>query len=112
MARADSSDVFVNAPFDPSYEPLFITLIGTLVLLGQRPHSVLEVTEKGDGRLQRTFERIRACRTSIHELSRVGTPARFNMPFELGLACALKLDHPSTYEVVVLETLNTGWTRP
>ena len=30
-------------------------------------------------------------------------PVRFNMPFELGLACALKVADPLAYEVMVLE---------
>ena len=32
---------------------------------------------------------LRECGLSIHDLSRVGLPVRFNMPFELGLACAI-----------------------
>jgi len=32
---------------------------------------------------------MRACSVSIHDLSRVGLPVRFNMPFELGIAFAL-----------------------
>ena len=103
VAVPGANSVFVNAPFDKSYEPLFITLVGALVFLGQEPHCVLEVRERGDGRLARIFELMRACRISIHDLSRVGTPARFNMPFELGLACALKLGAPASYEVVVLD---------
>jgi hypothetical protein len=50
---------------------------------------VLEVPEQGDGRLIRILRLIRSCPVSIHELSRVGLPARFNMPFELGIAFAL-----------------------
>jgi hypothetical protein len=46
MAPPAATDVFVNVPFDPSHEPLFVTLIGTLVFLGQEPHCVLEVREK------------------------------------------------------------------
>ena len=103
MAGSDPRHVFINAPFDAAYEPLFVTLVGTLVFLGQQPHCVLEVPEKGDGRLQRILDLIRTCRTSVHELSRVGTPVRFNMPFELGLACALKLENPAAYEVFVLD---------
>jgi hypothetical protein len=98
--------VFINVPFDSGYEPLFATLVGTLVFLGQEPHCVLEVREKGDGRLQRIFELIRTCRISIHDLSRVGTPVRFNMPFELGLACALKLENPGAFEVCVLDSVD------
>ena len=101
----DPKAVFVNVPFDAAYEPLFVTLVGTLVFLGQKPHCVLEVREKGDGRLIRILDLMRTCRMSVHDLSRTGTPVRFNMPFELGLACALKLQHPTDYEVFVLDAI-------
>jgi hypothetical protein len=100
----DPNGVFINVPFDAEYEPLFVTLIGVLVFLGQEPHCVLEVREKGDGRLARILDLMRRCRISIHDLSRVSAPVRFNMPFELGLACALKLLHPTEYEVLVLDS--------
>ena len=100
----DPNAVFINVPFDSSYEPLFVTLVGSLVFLGQQPHCVLEVREKGDGRLNRIVELMRVCRMSIHDLSRTGTPVRFNMPFELGLACSLKVADPDAYEVFVLDS--------
>jgi hypothetical protein len=100
---SDPKGVFINAPFDDEYEPLFITLIGVLVFLGQKPHCVLEVREKGDGRLTRILNLMQACRISIHDLSRDSQPVRFNMPFELGLACALKLLQPTQYEVFILD---------
>lgn len=103
MSTPDPKGVFINAPFDDRYEPLFITLVGVLVFLGQKPRCVLEVREKGEGRLARILDLVQACRISIHDLSRVGTPVRFNMPFELGLACTLKLLHPFEYEVFVLD---------
>ena len=103
MVVPNPKAVFVNAPFDDGYERLFITLIGSLVFLGQEPHCVLEVPEKGDGRLARIHDLMRSCRLSIHDLSRTGLPARFNMPFELGLACALKLSEPASYEIFVLD---------
>jgi hypothetical protein len=103
MPQVDSKAVFINAPFDLRYEQLFVTLVGTLVFLGREPHCVLEVMERGDGRLARIYELVRACRVSVHDLSRISTPARFNMPFELGLACAIKLAHPNGYDVVVLD---------
>jgi hypothetical protein len=40
---------------------------------------------------------------SIHDLSRTGAPVRFNMPFELGLASAIKIANPSQYEIFVLD---------
>lgn len=104
MSTPDPSGVFINAPFDDRYEPLFITLIGVLVFLGQEPHCVLEVRETGEGRLARILELIQSCRISIHDLSRVSTPVRFNMPFELGIACALKLLHPLESEVFVMDS--------
>ena len=56
-----------------------------LVFLGQKPRCVLEIREQGDGRLARILDLIRACRISVHDLSRVTTPVRFNMPFEPGI---------------------------
>jgi hypothetical protein len=99
---ADAKSVFVNVPFDRAYEPLFVTLIATLVFLGREPHCVLEVQETGQGRLQRIFQLIRSCPMSIHDLSRVGQPTRFNMPFELGLACGLALSS-GNHDIVVLD---------
>jgi hypothetical protein len=103
VSTPDPEGVFINAPFDDRYEPLFITLVGMLVFLGQKPRCVLEIREQGDGRLARIFDLVRACRISVHDLSRVSTPVRFNMPFELGIACALKLLHPLDYEIFVLD---------
>jgi hypothetical protein len=78
-------------------------LVGVLIFLGQKPRCVLEVRESGDGRLRRIFDLIRECGMSVHDLSRIGPPARFNMPFELGLACSLRLLPGYTHEVVVFE---------
>src|SRR3954464_12647233 len=103
MGVPNPKHVFINVPFDRGYEPLFITLGGALVFLGQEPHCVLEVREKGDGRLKRILDLMRTCRMSVHEMSRVGSPVGFNMPFELGLACTLKLENAAAYEVFVLD---------
>ncbi|HEY6138246.1 MAG TPA: hypothetical protein VI670_10830 [Thermoanaerobaculia bacterium] len=103
-AFVDPKAVFINAPFDSAYEPLFVTLIGMTTFLDYRPHCVLEVRETGEGRLQRIYDLMRTCRISLHDMSRIGTPARFNMPFELGLACSLKLREPDRYEIRVLDS--------
>jgi hypothetical protein len=91
--RVDSNAVFINMPFDEQSEPVFLGYLAGLVSLGLKPCSVLEVPETGEGRLMRLFDRLAACASSIHNLSRVeldddGYP-RFNMPFELGIAYAL-----------------------
>jgi hypothetical protein len=81
--------VFLNVPFDEAYEPQFLALVAGIVALGRTPRCVLELPDAGQGRLERLIRHIGGCGASIHELSRVGPPARFNMPFELGLACAI-----------------------
>jgi hypothetical protein len=83
----DPKSVFLNVPYDDEYQSFFVTLVATLVLLGQTPRCVLEIQETGAGRLARIFDLLRSCGVSIHDLCRVGTPVRFNMPFELGMAC-------------------------
>jgi hypothetical protein len=97
--------VFLNVPFDPGYEPLFLALIASLVSIGRAPRCVLEIPESGQGRLRRIIGLIESCRVSIHDLSRVGAPARFNMPFELGLAYSLRLQRltPRQHVIIVLE---------
>jgi hypothetical protein len=94
-ARVDTTSVFLNVPFDTAYEDCFIALIAGLTGLGLTPRSVLEIAPSPD-RLQRIFELLRACRYSLHDLSRVelsrGRYPRFNMPFETGLATALVLE--------------------
>ena len=100
--EANRLSVFLNVPFDQDYEPLFVALISTLAALGRTPRSVLEVPEQGDGRLARIFGLMRRCSVSIHDLSRVELPVRFNMPFELGIAVALSRIERS-HKFVLLE---------
>lgn len=87
--RVYEKDVFLNVPFDVGYERNLVALIASLTALGKIPRCVLELPELGSGRLKRLLKHLERCRISVHDLSRVGVPVRFNMPFELGLACAL-----------------------
>ncbi|HET7436008.1 MAG TPA: hypothetical protein VFN10_14965 [Thermoanaerobaculia bacterium] len=103
MPQKAATSVFINVPFDGQYEPLFVTLVGTLVFLRHNPRCVLEVPESGQGRLARIFDLIGSCPMSFHDVSRVGTPVRFNMPFELGLACAVSLTS-RRHEVFVMDS--------
>ena len=98
----DSASVFLNVPYDKGYEPLLITLVGAFVCLGLKPRCVLEIQETGQGRLERIQALLESCRASVHDLSRVGTPVRFNMPFELGLACNLAR-YRGNHDIIVLE---------
>lgn len=87
-------NVFVNAPFDDDYAPLFDALIFAIYACGYRARCALEVNDSGDIRLDKLVQLIRASPRSIHDLSRVelGTNElpRFNMPFELGMALGAK----------------------
>ncbi len=93
-------DVFLNVPFDSTYEPMYVALITGLCALGLTPRSVVE-TPPGTDRLRRLVSLIRSCACSIHDLSQVGLSdgptrvPRFNMPFELGVAVAIAQARPS-----------------
>lgn len=103
----DDTAVFLNVPFDQAYEPLFIALVASLTSLGRKPRCVLEIPEHGQGRLDRIVDHMESCTVSMHDLSRVGTPARFNMPFELGLAYAIRraTSPRSPYRFILLEKI-------
>lgn len=95
------NEVFLNIPYDKSYEKLFVGLTAALLSVGCFPRLTFQVPDGGQGRLARIFRLLKSCRISIHELSSLGRPARFNMPFELGLACAIR--QRQRHDFVVLE---------
>jgi hypothetical protein len=101
-ARPDEQAVFLTVPFDRGYERIFVALVAALVALGRKPRCVLELPALGRGRLSLIQEHMEGCRVSIHDMSRVGAPARFNMPFELGLACALA-EYRGCHDLVILD---------
>lgn len=96
---AGGKGVFLNVPFDSSYEKLFVALIASVVAARLVPRCAVELPERGEGQLSRIMQLLENCQLSIHDLSR---PERFNMPFELGLAVALR--HWQKHEFIVLES--------
>lgn len=83
--------VFINCPYDLEYEPLFDTLIFTVVCCGFTPRSATDSGTVADARMDRIFSAIFDSSYSIHDLSRCQGEgermlARFNMPLELGIA--------------------------
>ncbi|MBI1963003.1 MAG: hypothetical protein HYS37_06510 [Candidatus Rokubacteria bacterium] len=90
LSDTPPQNAFLNVPYDPRYEKLFVALIAGLCAFGLRPRATLEIPSP-TRRLDRILELLAACRYSFHDLSRVqlsrGAP-RFNMPFEVGLAVA------------------------
>jgi hypothetical protein len=83
-------NVFINCPFDPEYLPLAQCLVFAVLECGFKPRIASERADSGQVRIEKIRELIRACRFSIHDISRMeplrpGDLPRFNMPFELGL---------------------------
>jgi hypothetical protein len=84
--------VFLNVPYDGAYQPLFLAAIAGLCGLGLTPRAALELPTS-QRRLDRITRILRQCRYSLHDLSQVelsGGVPRFNMPFELGVAIAMR----------------------
>src|SRR3989449_10596678 len=106
--RLPTNTAFINVPYDASYESLFLALSGGLSGFGLIPRATLEIPGS-ERRLNRIVGILRRCRSSFHDLSRVeldSTPPqtpRFNMPFELGLAVALKQTSRRRHEWFVFE---------
>jgi hypothetical protein len=90
------SNVFINCPFDPDYASLLRPLLFTVISLGFNPRIASERSDSVENRIDKIIGLIRESRFSIHDISRlrakkVGEFARFNLPFELGLAHASRV---------------------
>jgi len=95
-AKIDSEvSVFLNVPFDAGYERMFVALIATTVAARLTPRCAVELPERGEGQFGRIVKLIETCPLSIHDLSRAGQPARFNMPFELGISVVARAAWPA-----------------
>lgn len=92
------ADVFLNTPYDDSFQNLFLAYIAGISSFGLVPRATLEIPG-GRRRLDRIYDLIQNCRYSIHDLSKVELDSRppptprFNMPFELGLSVAWEKMH-------------------
>ncbi len=90
-----SKDVFINCPFDSSYQPIFHAIVFTVSELGFRARCALELDDAGDTRLDKITRIIGEWKYGIHDISATElNPAihlpRFNMPLELGLFLGCK----------------------
>ena len=91
--RLESDACFLNIPYDRQFENLYLAYIVGLTALGFVPRATLGFP-RDSRRLERIFNLIQSCQFSVHDLSRIELDrrpprsARFNMPFELGLAVA------------------------
>jgi hypothetical protein len=84
-----SRNVFINCPFDDTYQNLFDAAVFTIQIAGFQPRCALEARNSGQNRLYKVMDIISDCRYGIHDISRTelssGNLPRFNMPLELGL---------------------------
>ncbi len=111
----EGPNVFLHVPFDSAYERLFTALVSGLIALGCIPRCAVEIVESGEGRLNRIYRLLGESQYSIHDLSRVQgstrrREARFNMPFELGLAYSLRKEK-RTHQFLIFEEVRYRLTR-
>jgi hypothetical protein len=84
--------VFINCPFDDVHRPVHHAIIAAVVACGFEPRSALEAVSPAVPRMHRIVKSLTESRYSVHDLTRAyGEPdrsnlARFNMPFEFGMA--------------------------
>lgn len=96
MARKiRSSDVFINCPFDSSYQPIFDAIVFAIYDLGFVARCAREIDDASEYRLDKILDLIERSRYGIHDISSVAIDAntglpRFNMPMELGLFLGCK----------------------
>jgi len=85
-----SNNVFVNCPFDDSYNELFEAIIFTVRDCGFIARCAKEEDDAGNVRIIKIMKIIDECKYGIHDISKADLDentrlARFNMPLELGL---------------------------
>lgn len=88
-SRDFAENVFINCPFDDSYQPLFDAAVFAVQIAGFTPRCAREASNAGQARLEKIMDIISQCRYGIHDISRTELATnklpRFNMPLELGL---------------------------
>jgi len=88
MADDYDTSVFLNCPFDRAYQPVLRAILFAIHDCGLRARCALEESDSGEVRLRKIVRLLKACRYSIHDLSRVY--GRLNMPLELGVELGLR----------------------
>ena len=92
---AHEKSVFINCPFDPQFQDLLLAMVFAVTANGFVPRSARESEGSAEPRFLRILKTMSASKYSIHDLSKftgegIDNFARFNMPLELGIACALR----------------------
>ena len=95
MAKAPTSSVFINCPFDDAFAPGFQALVFAVIRCGFQVRCAKEMADGAQTRVDKLYHLIERCRYGIHDLSRTELDAasglpRFNIPLELGLFLGAK----------------------
>ncbi|MEO1151471.1 MAG: hypothetical protein AAFW83_10865 [Pseudomonadota bacterium] len=90
-----NQSVFVNCPFDKSYDFIFNAIIFVIYDCGYIARCAKEEDDSGSVRAQKIYDLISECRYGIHDISETklcekNSLPRFNMPYELGLFIGCK----------------------
>ncbi len=88
-------NVFVNCPFDDTYEPLFQAMIFAIHNSGYKARCALEISDSARNRLEKIMKLIQQCKYGVHDISRTELDPkhqlpRFNMALELGIFLGCK----------------------
>jgi hypothetical protein len=108
-----AKNVFINCPFDDTYEPIFNAIVFAVNDMGFRPKSAKDESNAGNVRFNKIQDLISTCKYSIHDISRTeldvatGLP-RFNMPLELGLDLGCKRYGQSYHQEKVILILDVN----
>lgn len=107
-------NVFINCPFDSTYQPLFRAILFTIQDCGFAARCALEADSTGDIRIQKIIKIIGECRYGVHDISKADLDensqlARFNMPLELGIFIgahhfAVPKSYNRTKQYIVIDT--------
>lgn len=94
---AYEKSVFINCPYDPQFQDLLWAIVFAVAAHGFVPRSARETDGSAEPRFLRILRALSQSKYSIHDLSRftgegLDNFARFNMPLELGIACALRFE--------------------
>ena len=89
-----NKNVFINCPFDESYNNLLDAILFTTYFCNFKPHCALEIEDSTQTRIDKIFRIIEDCDLGIHDISRTELNEeklpRFNMPFEFGVFMGAK----------------------
>ena len=106
MAAKGNYNVFINCPFDRSYEPIFNAVVFAGFDCGFVARSALEIINTKEVRLEKILRIMDECRFGYHDISKTELDEasqlpRFNMPFELGLFLGITRRRNTTSCLVV-----------